>query len=494
MGKHSRKRGDKKSREQYESTIGTGFSRNNSSRLPERNTRVAREAANASLSGVSLTGSKTLEKAPARLMAERDRRKARNKRRALWIAGSVAVVLVAAVAAGFMYYQNLKHAINPKTPQVLVDKEPLKPQEPYNLLILGFDARKKDTVYRSDVMILTHVNPETKKVWMISFPRDLKTEIAGHGTAKLNAAYAYGQEDLAIKTVEKISGQAINHYMAVNFTGFEDVVDALGGVEIDVPKKINDPAADYSKGKKASKIAAGKQILDGAHALTFVRSRHTYADGDFGRMRAQQLFFQAVVDQMGDVSLSKLPGLVTAVSKSIQTDFTPIQLLGVAREMRGIKSDDMQTETIPSKWVSPYVVPDEKKEAALFKKFATEQPFKEEAKKDEAAQVALKPSEITVTVRNGTTRSGIAKEAASILKARGFDVGDVGNTENQSVYDATMVIYKKSKESAELVAKYLPDDVKIVESRGMYNYDSEILVVLGKNWDIKKVPVADVKS
>ncbi|MDR1413035.1 MAG: LCP family protein [Actinomycetes bacterium] len=494
MGKHSRKGGGERSRAQYENTIGdrTGSSRGlNPSSHRGSSSRIAREQANATLRGSALTTNRHLEGAPARLMAERDRRKQRRRRRLLALAVSIVVLVVGVGAGALIYYNNIKGRLtNSNLPAVLKNDVPPKPQEPYNLLLLGFDARKGQTVYRTDVMILAHVNPKSKKVWMLSFPRDLKVEIKGHGTQKLNAAYAYGKEDLTIPTIEEVSGQTINHYMAINFMGFEDIVDAMGGVEIDVPKKINDAEADYTKNKTASKIAKGKQILDGAHALTFVRSRHTYADGDFGRMRAQQLFFQAVIKQMGNVSLTQMPGMVDAVADNVKTDLTPLQLLTVAREMRGIKPADLYTETIPSKWVSPYVVANETEMAAVLKKFANEQPFKEE-KKDE--KPAPKPGEIEVTVRNGTTRAGIAKQAASVLKARGFKVGDVGNTDNQSVYDQTFIIYKKDKAAAELVAKYLPDDAKVVESRGMYAYDTEILVVLGKNWDLEKIPV-DVKT
>ena len=110
-----------------------------------------------------------------------------------------------------------------------------------------------------------------------------------------------------------------------------------------------------------------------------------------------------------------------------------------------------------------------------------------------AKPAALKPSDVTVTIRNGAGISGCAKQAASILKAQAFKVKDVGNAQ-QFVYPKTLVVYKKNKPAAEQILKALPPGTKLVESRGMYVFDTDVLVVVGKDWDLAKVPITPVQT
>lgn len=445
----------------------------------------------------------SLEKAPHRLRAERDRRKARNKRIAVISGLSIVGLLVVLVAAGALYLNYLQSGLNKgveKSAKLNLNLKQSAPQEPYTMLVMGFDKRATDTVYRSDTMLLTRIDAQRKKVWMISLPRDYRVDVPGHGVQKLNAAYSLGQEKLAIQTVEKLTGVTINHFMAVNFKGFHKIVNSIGGVEIDVPVAIDDTKADYSKSKEFHEIDAGPQILNGGQALVFVRSR-AYPDGDFSRMRNQQAFFKALADQVTKVSGSKLPGIVTATVPYLSTDMSLMQLIRTAQDLRSIGSKNVYTDTLPGEWRTPFIYPDEEAKAELLRRFkkgqiiGAEAIAAEEKAKKKAAESKLDPSKITVSVNNGTTRVGIAKQGASVLKARGFNLpSEPGNMPNQSVYEKTMIVYKTSKSAAELLAKYLQPNIKLVESRGMYAYDTELLLICGKDWDLTKVPVAEVKT
>lgn len=403
-------------------------------------------------------------------------------------------ILVAVAIGGFFYLQNMQKSMqqNIDTGEKLeLDLAKAGPQEPYNLLIMGYDRRPGETQYRSDTMLLARIDPVQQKVWLISLPRDYRVSIPGEGTKKLNAAYSLGQEKLTIQTVEKLTGQKINHYMGVTFDAFAATVDAIGGVEIDVPTKINDRKADYTKKKTASVVDAGLQTLDGAHALTFVRSRD-YPTGDFQRMENQQAFFRALADQVAEkVSVAELPTMVAQVVPHLKTDMSLMDLLRTARDLKGAGSKNIYTATLPGKWVSPFIVPDEAGKADILAKFEAGEPFVKEEVEEE---VATDPADVTVTVRNGTTKAGVAKQAAAILEARGFNVVEVGNTQNQSVYDITTLVYKEDQAALGLVAKYLPGTVKQVQSKGMYTYESEIMLVIGKDWDITKLPVAEVRT
>lgn len=443
-----------------------------------------------------------LEAAPERLKAERERRRRRARRVALVTIATAAALVVAAAVGLFFWAKGLERTMQQtvyKKEKLDVRLEKAAPSEPFNVLMLGYDRRPKETVYRADTIILARIDPRSKQVWLVSIPRDAKVEIPGFGTHKINQAYALGREQLAIETVEQLTGVKINHFVGINFRGFQRAVDAMGGVWVDVDVEINDPQADATRGKTASHIAPGYQLLDGAHALTFVRTRHTFADQDFGRMRNQQKFFLALADQMAErVPVSRLPRIVTAVAPFISTDMSLVEMVRTAQALHRAGSKRIHTATLTGEWRSPYVVLDEAAKTAILEKFKAGVPFEEPRSTQATATAAagaparpLSPRAITVTVRNGAGISGCARQAASVLKARAFKVTEVGNAA-QFVYDRTLVVYRTDRAAAELVARALPPGTKLVESRGMYRFDSDVLVVIGKDWDVAKVPVAPI--
>jgi LCP family protein required for cell wall assembly len=244
------------------------------------------------------------------------------------------------------------------------------PTEPFNLVIFGQDSRDgEDENERTNVIMLAHIDPQEQEVWMVSIPRDTRVVLEGHGARKLNAAYDRGGVEMAIEQVELISGEEVNYFITIDFYGFEHVVDAIGGVEIDVPIDIDDPKADFTPDNSAQRIDAGLQVLDGAHALTFVRHRDGYIDADIGRTRAQQLFFRSLISQMQDVSLARLPGVANTLADNITTNLTPLQLMQIAREMRGIGPDSYHSITLPGDWISPFIHLDEAKSAEIWAQF-----------------------------------------------------------------------------------------------------------------------------
>lgn len=440
----------------------------------------------------------TLEHAPSGLKSELDKRKRRNKRITQGVLIGFASLIVLGVLGGFAYIKYAESMLNKSMTnkeKLNLDLAKVEPIKPYNLLILGYDKQPEEVVWRSDVMLLARIDPQAKKVWMISLPRDYRVTLDGHGKKKLNAAYQIGGEELAIQTVETLTGQKINHYMGVNFDGFQAIVDAMGGVEIDVQEKFDDPKADRSPDLSASKIDTGLQRLDGVHAMTFVRSRN-FPDGDFSRMRHQQQFFKAIADQAANqMSSAQIMTVAHKVIPYMNTSMKVTELLSTIRDLKDAGSANIYTTTLPGKWVSPFIIPDEEAKAEILDKFAKGEPF-ELTPEEQIAKDAenLSPAGVKLDVRNGTTRVGLGKQAAAVLKARGFTIGEVGNTDNQTVYDETLVVYKTSKPAATLVSQYLQPGVKIVESRGMYAYEGEVLLVIGKDWDVEKIPVADIKT
>ena len=501
MGKHSHKGtfGGDKSRS----------SRPDARRVPMERRRTPGESATADavhgdaesyqLSDPNSRRRGSLESAPARLRIERDRRRSRTKQIVLGVVLGLAVLIVLGMVGAFAYAKYIERTMHPSAVEQVKIGNTLtkaKPMEPFNLLILGADYRKGDTAYRTDSIMVVHVDPAASKIWLMSIPRDTRAEIPGHGARKITEAHAFGGTEASIAAVEKLTGLKMNHYLEMNFAGFRDAVDALGGVWVDVPVTINDTEADQTPGNTASHIDAGYQLLDGVHALTFVRARHQFQDEDFTRMKNQQLFFRALADQVAKIdNIAKLPGVVSAVAPYVQTDMSLIQMMDLAKALKGAGSKNMYTATAKGTWRSPFVYMDEANLRKLLEDIKNEVPFDktsaEASGSTSATATAKTPSQIKITIRNGAGVSGVAKQAASILQAKGFKIGDVGNA-NQNVYKKTLVIYKTDVAAAQLVASFLPPGTGIVQSRGMYSYPTEVLVMIGKDWDLNKVPVVPV--
>ena len=306
------------------------------------------------------------------------RAKYRTKNRFKSFIYTIGAILMLLVGAGIAYYVYLQHkmTISP-TPAALTDTATPLPTEPFNLAIFGNDSRDPNASARADTVILARVDPVENRMWMVSIPRDTRVELPGHGASKINAAYAHGGSNMAIEAVEQVTGQEVNYFITLNFWGFADIVDAMDGVEVDVPIDINDPQGDITPDGSASVIYAGLQTLDGPHALTFVRHRDGYPDRDFGRMRAQQDFFRAIGRQITDVPVWRLPLVANAFADNTTTNFTPIELLMFARGLRAVSDDHLYLATLPGTWRSPFVHVDEAAAAEIWRKFGNE-PFADE--------------------------------------------------------------------------------------------------------------------
>ena len=448
-----------------------------------------------------------VESAPARLRLERDRRRGKVRRIVVSVLAVIAVLIVAAGVGVYAYAQHLQQTITvPDKEQLNLQLAKSTPGEPYNILLLGADYRPGDTAYRTDTMIVAHIDPQKKKVWLLSIPRDTKVLISGHGYQKINSAHAFGGASLTVKTVKAFTGLPIDHYMEANFQGFENAVNQMGGIWIDVPLAINDKkAARASVHGEAYKIAAGWQKLDGPHALTYMRSREAYATQDIGRMGAQQIFFKALADQLAHkTDVPTMIRVVNSMTPYIKTDMSLIDMMKTAVAMKGAGSQNMYTATVPGTWISPFQVTDQSKMDILIANFKNEEPFDKSANMSTVAQPTSTPvagsttsavaaSKIKITVKNGAGTSGWGSQAATILKTKGFTVKTVSNA-NQNVYKKTLVIYKTNLAAARAVAAALMPGTTIVKNRGLYTSPTEILVVVGKDWDTNKIPAAAVQT
>jgi len=205
--------------------------------------------------------------------------------------------------------------------------DPIGTPDGMDFLILGCDKRP-DTgeETRSDTLMLVHADPKQNYLAVLSLPRDLRVEVPGHGIRKLNAAYSLGGWQLAVETVEKLTNVDITEYVEVDFQAFRDIVDALGGVYIDVDRRYYNDNPEY----ELIKLSPGYQRLDGAQALDYVRFRHDL-NYDFGRMYRQQRFLAAMREQaMGWNLVLDLPGVVDALFHNLRTTLSTNEILKLA--------------------------------------------------------------------------------------------------------------------------------------------------------------------
>lgn len=421
-----------------------------------------------------------------RLRVHKENRKRTIKRAVLVGVVVIAVLAVTVVAYVYFTMRSIDKTIragNGSSKQTVAALTKPVPEQPFTILLMGSDARPKEEAARADTIIVARVDPQAKKVWLLSIPRDTRVEIPGHGINKINAANFYGGAEsgpaLMIKTVEGFLDIKINHYMEVNFLGFQKAVDALGGVWINVDTEIDDWKAASHSPHNPKHILPGYQLLTGEYALTYVRSR-AFPDADFTRMRHQQAFFKALAAQSSRIeNLPKLPAIAREIAKYTTTDMNVREMLDVIMVMKGVGDADIQTATITGEWRSPYVWTDEEEKDRLVAAFTAGRSFDASA----SVEATIQPSSVSVTVRNGAGQEGVASAASAILKAAGFEVGEVGNA-NQFVYDKTLVVYKDdaNKATAELVASKLPTG-NVVASRGMYEFTTDVLVVVGRDWE-----------
>jgi polyisoprenyl-teichoic acid--peptidoglycan teichoic acid transferase len=244
--------------------------------------------------------------------------------------GAVLVVFASAGAvsvAGFHEVDKVRKVFQ-LSPKLALDKGTLAttdPGRPQTLLILGSDRRPKNNVEgaggsRSDTIMLVRLDPDKKATAIMSLPRDLKVEIPGHGTDKINAAYELGGPALTTKTVKRITGLAINHVINVHFNGFWRAVNAVGCVYTDIDRRYYNDSAEYSY----INVQPGYQRLCGTKALQYVRFRHE--DTDIVRAARQQDFLRQAKQQItaGELfnnrdRLMKIFGRNTSVDQALRS-------------------------------------------------------------------------------------------------------------------------------------------------------------------------------
>ncbi len=214
-----------------------------------------------------------------------------------------------------------------------------------NIAVLGVDKRVDD-VGRSDTLFVIMYDPKTEKVSMLSIPRDTRVRFPDGGWDKINHAFAYGGVHNTVATVENLLGINIDYFVEVDFKGFEKLVDAIGGIELDVEKRMYYEDPYDADGGLIIDLQPGYQRLDGKSAIHYVRYRDE--EGDIGRVKRQQVFIDAVYKKMSSSSMfTKLPELVKVAYDSVTTNMDTFDMLKIARTLNKNTRSGLNTFSVP---------------------------------------------------------------------------------------------------------------------------------------------------
>ncbi|MCF6387583.1 LCP family protein [Mycobacterium sp. MBM] len=472
-------------------------------------------------------------------------------------AGRVAAALLAvcalALTGGAWQWQSMKNnslnqvaALDPNSRDIV---DPNAQFGDENFLIVGTDTRIGQNSEvgagttddaagaRSDTIMLVNIPANRKRVVAVSFPRDLaitpikcepwNPETGAYGTitdeespmygldeawteTKLNSAYAVGGPKCLVKVIQKLSGLSVNRFMAVDFAGFEKMVDALGGVEV----CSTTPLEDYELGTVLAR--PGRQMVDGHTALNYVRARQvtTEVNGDYGRIKRQQLFLSSLLRSLISkevfFSLSKLNNVVNMfIDDSYVDNIRTKDLVDLGQSVQGVNAGRITFVTVPTTgYADDYgnEQPRVDDMAALFEAIINDDPLPEERNADNTpvpqtpesgstssasadpegelvSAVATEPAAVTVRVSNSTGESGLAGSAADVLAQHGFNVDTPDDYPGP--LDSTTVFFSPGNEQAAATVASSFHNATIERVTGMGDV---VRVVLGSDFSSVSPP------
>ena len=430
------------------------------------------------------------------------------------------VVVVLVTAGGFggglwLWLENSIADTAPKTEaereaQAILDQVP-PPDQPAVALVLGYDRRygpEKGLESRSDTLMLVRADPREKTISMLSFPRDLRVELAGckghpPRIAKINEAFTDCKTKGAVETVRKLTGIPINYFITVDFRSFIKIVDDLGGVYMDVDRRYfnNNEGLGTGQTYSAINVRSGYQRLNGGDALAFVRYRHT--DSDLYRNARQQEFVKAVKQQVSGLSAAwKLRGIVSAITSHVTVG------VGGGRELDAetVLSYAKLAYELPSgNFFQPRLAPESLGENEFFQLIASEEeigrvvdefmsPDPEAGQKATAVAVGEKPkskvrqgppaAQVNVEVLNGNGIAGAADDATYLLTQRGYKAVDGGNADTFEYFQSA-IVYDPTRDGAEGAATDMArlfGDAEVREATPTDGLETMLRVIVGKTF------------
>lgn len=435
----------------------------------------------------------------------------RRKRAALLMAGTMSILILLASGTAWSLTGWVSGQLNRFDvfgEMVDGDRPQAGAEGALNFLIIGSDTRdgmereKQNELgvgraegKRSDTMMLVHLNEDRDHITVVGIPRDSWVDVPGHGENKINAAYSLGGPSLAVQTVESATHVRIDHYVEVDFTGFVDMVDGLGGIEVCLPQPIDDEKANLD-------MAAGTHRVDGTEALAFARTRATEG-GDLDRIDRQQQVLSAMLEtalstdtlsdpqRFGDFVDTALNSVT--VDESLDTG----AINALAGQLRGIGLGDVTFTTVPVEQTDFWtpqgdvaVTWDRRRAADMFARINADKPL-DGAEGQSGGSAAgtsgssPEPADIRLQVFNGTGIPGLGAEVDRAFSDAGFRVpSSARNWSSTEVSETVLRHGPGNKEEAAAVAETVPgSSLEEDEQLG-----DKIQVVIGFNFREVKAP------
>jgi LCP family protein required for cell wall assembly len=410
----------------------------------------------------------------------------------IWSLWAVLGVGTGAFVATVLLLEDTLEVASPDTPVIRAASrvvDPVLPGEPLNILLIGSDKRpgksSQGDAGRSDSLILIRMDSRRGFISMLSFPRDLYVPIPGAGTEKINAAYSLGGPEKTIETVKALTGQKVNFFINIDFAGFTNLVDAVGGVYIDVDRRYFNDNSGPGPSYATIDLQPGYQRLGGNDALDYVRYRHT--DSDFARIARQQAFLSEMKRQAGRLgSLPSIPSFAKIFGENIQTNLKSVgTLLEILQQALTTDKDRVARVSIsgyldmvdsPQGGIS--IVRADQSEIAnkvdewLNPQFESGGPAK-----------AVDPAGTDVLVLNGNGVLLGAEEAVAALRTKRFRARAGGNADSFGYRQSAVYYAPGQREAAKAVQTLLGPGASIAplaESRDPVSAD--VVVVTGADF------------
>lgn len=348
-------------------------------------------------------------------------------------------------------------------------------KEPVNVLLLGLDASDNDksgkSPKRSDTIMLARYIPTENKVYILSIPRDTRIVVNGHGK-KINALHREGGTTLLISKLEKMLGVKVDYYAKVDYEGFRNCIDAIGGVDVKIPFNMDYDAYDIS-----IHFNEGETVhLDGKKAEAFVRWRKNnngegYAMGDLGRINTQQQFLLKVFEKMKTPSgIIKIPNLLKIASKHISTDMDPNTMLLYMMKLRKMESKNIETRIIQGEpkyinGISYYIYDELKNDDYILKFRDSNKVYSETINRDM----------VSITILNSTGVKGLAAKYRDKLLKLGYK--DIITSNYETKLDKTLINDYSKEGFGELIKEEI--DIGDIVKKNIEGAPRDIVVILG---------------
>ena len=369
-----------------------------------------------------------------------------------------------------------------------------------SVLVMGLDSRAADSddIPRTDTMILFSLDPQSRTAGMLSIPRDLWVEIPGFDYSKINTAYRLGEvyniaergPGLALTTVENLLGMEIDYYAMVDFNAFEDFIDELGGITVNVPTKIVvDPLGKHN----TETLKAGEHLLPGYLALAYARSRNS-SGSDFDRAGRQQQVVMAIRDkilsaEMLPTLIKNSPALYQSLSSGISSNLTLMQLVRLAWVAQQIPGENIRQGVIGVDQVDfAYSydgqdilrpLPNEIRQLRdqIFSLTGPVVPLAPQGD----SQTLVDEEYATVLVLNGTYTPGLASQTADYLRTSGLTVTEPGNADEY--YEMTTIIdYTGNPHTVAMIVELTSISPENVFHRYDVSGQADVVVIAGQDW------------